>query len=373
MTGAFNAGSQIPCFPIQLSKLANGVSAGATVQHPGLQAQVQPFQAYTPQQIQEQLQQLHIKQQNESEVVHQQTQAVGADAVLHQQQQTQFQIMPMSSGDEREISPAIESSNNPCLHHLLSTTKSTTPSTLQANSFDKFQPSRPSYTDSVRKTQHLSTNLGHHGIVPSKYYSIVSSQYPQELPTFPVHIRTPECSPTNNIGRCSPNHDMQALSITEITTVSRGPHGVHSNTEDVQMRSVTAGVQSKAMHIPNEHHSQPQMLCSHGSNGVQSLAIDQPNRFFSQQPDSQLSMPIMAPSFSIYPNILTRISAILSNNGIQHSHSNGGLVVEHNGVKLQIICNLPHLNTIQMQYIAGDTMQYQTLSSQLATQLQFVE
>ena len=58
---------------------------------------------------------------------------------------------------------------------------------------------------------------------------------------------------------------------------------------------------------------------------------------------------------------------------MQHYQSGDGIIVEHGGVKLHIICNPSYLNMIQMQFIAGDLTQYQTLSSHLAAQLQITD
>ena len=100
----------------QLTGIANDIGTASTAQHPNLRAQVQPFQAYTPQQIQEQLQQLHIQHHNEPEVMLQST-ATGVDTVLQQQRQ-QFRSTDSPCADDvREPSPTKDTSSS-FLHHL---------------------------------------------------------------------------------------------------------------------------------------------------------------------------------------------------------------------------------------------------------------
>ena len=395
----YNTPSSGSFFPMQLNQLtgiANDIGTASTVQHTSLRAQVQPFQSYTPQQVQEQLQQLHIQQRNEPEVMLQST-ATGVDTVRQQQQQQFRSIDSPCADDGRESSPTKDTNSSSFLHHLLSRSAPMSippPNTAQSNCFNYHQPRRPSYPDSGTTTApHLASHLRHHTHSP-EYFAMmgnIASQTKQELPTFPVTIQTRDGSPTKSLGRRSPNHDMQMASIAEDTTEcnTRTPesstspinsmHGMFQDGEDMQQRRpLFQGMQSKAafsmLMEPQPQQQQQQQPYSHGANGTHGLTLGYTNNFFVQQHNNHLSTPIMTPAFNLYSNsILTRISTVLSNNGMQHWQSNGGLVVEHDGVKLQIVCNLPHLNTIQMQYIAGDTMQYETLSSQLATQLQFVE
>ena len=371
LPAGYNTPSPGPFFPMQLNQLtgiANDIGTASTAQHPNLRAQVQPFQAYTPQQIQEQLQQLHIQHHNEPEVMLQST-ATGVDTVLQQQRQ-QFRSTDSPCADDvREPSPTKDTSSS-YLHHLLSRSApmATPPTnTAQSNCFNYHQPRRPSYPDSGTTTApHLVAHLQHHNTHSPEYYAMmgnIASQTRQELPTFPVNIQTREGSPTKSLGRRSPNHEMQMASIAEDTTecntrtpeLSTSPinsmHVMFQDGEDMQQRRpLFQPMQGKAalsmlMEQPPQQPQQQQQPYSHGANGTHGLTLGYTNNFFVQQHNNHLSTPIMTPAFNLYSNpILTRISTVLSNNGMQHWHSNGGLVVEHDGVKLQILCNLQHKN-----------------------------
>lgn len=140
--------------PVQLTHLTGITnSMGNETAHTSLRAQVQPFQPYTPQQIQEQLQHLHIQQHKEPESVAQSAPRVAA---LLQQ---------------------------PLLGSQVSQQK----------------------TDSVPPSD-LYTMIGN-----------IASHPNTELPSFPVNIQTREGSPTKGLGRRSPIHDHQMASIAEDT------------------------------------------------------------------------------------------------------------------------------------------------------------
>ena len=69
-------------------------------------------------------------------------------------------------------------------------------------------------------------------------------------------------------------------------------------------------------------------------------------------------------------DVLMQVSSILNAYGICYHHSNGTFAVEHQGVKLRILVgNLAAQSAIQLQYVAGDTTKYQTLCTQLSSQL----
>ena len=75
-------------------------------------------------------------------------------------------------------------------------------------------------------------------------------------------------------------------------------------------------------------------------------------------------------------DILAHVSTVLCACGIHFQHSNGIFAIEHEGVQLQILvgnCSFPQFSAtqsaIQLQYVAGDASQYETLCSHLYSQL----
>ena len=70
-------------------------------------------------------------------------------------------------------------------------------------------------------------------------------------------------------------------------------------------------------------------------------------------------------------DVLSHVSSVLNHCGIQYQHSNGVFAVNHQGVQLHIlVCHLAsQQNAIQLQYVAGDASQYQTLCSHLYSRL----
>ena len=63
--------------------------------------------------------------------------------------------------------------------------------------------------------------------------------------------------------------------------------------------------------------------------------------------------------------LANHVSSVLSNFGVPHVHQNNVFTVDHHGVRFQI-----HVaGNIQMQYVAGDMTQYQSLCSQLYSSL----
>ena len=388
-------GSMLPVPLAHLTGATNGM--GDDTLPTSLRAQVQRFQTYTPQQIQEQLQHLHIRQQQEPEaVLH--TTAPGVAALLQQRQQPQgFPGSDLQTSQaERDVSPTKDNSGS-MLHHLLS--QSPKPAPVNAgpsNPFSYHQQRKASYPEGgVVTAPLLASHLRQQNPDPlpqSDLYAMignVASLPSHDLPSFPVNIQPREGSPTKGLGRRSPIHDLQMASIAEDTGEEIPGHSGRPfvatspvntaleefpNSEDSQQIGTIPGMQAGqaiSLHMKNSlfsHQPQPHVSVSNGTHGPFGYAL--------QQHSSHPSMPAMPSSLNPYLNshsILTRISTVLSSNGIPHYQSNSGFVVEHEGVKLQILCNLPHLNTIHMQFIAGDAMQYQTLSSQLATQLQFAE
>ena len=70
-------------------------------------------------------------------------------------------------------------------------------------------------------------------------------------------------------------------------------------------------------------------------------------------------------------DVLSHVSSVLNHCGIQYHHSNGVFAIDHQGVRLHIlVCHLAsQQNAIQLQYVAGDASQYQTLCSHLYSRL----
>ena len=301
---------------------------------------------------------------------------------------------------EGETSPTKDSCGS-VLQHLLSQSPKPATSTLLNNPFSYNFSQRASHSDNSGATPnlHVPHQQQHHCntmpdiYTPTDVYAMMSSRHQQELPSFPVNVQTHEDSPTKSLGRHSPLHDLSMASISEDTMkettgipvdssrvplIPPNPANVSfHNGEDRQHKGVDDFIQSEIVgsYQTNWYQWQSQQqsyLC--GPDTTQGLTVGYTNNVLSQS-DNHVHVntpnpPVSNPYFNPH-SILNRISSVLSNNGIHYCHSNGGFVVEHDKVKLYIFCNLPH--TIQMQYIAGDKSQYQTLSCQLAKQLQFVE
>lgn len=100
------------------------------------------------------------------------------------------------------------------------------------------------------------------------------------------------------------------------------------------------------------------------------------------QTTSQFHQPAMSPPQAPQPpqqpnpagnvqDVLSHVSAVLNHCGIQYRHSNGVFAIDHQGVRLHIlVCHLAsQQNAIQLQYVAGDASQYQTLCSHLYNRL----
>jgi hypothetical protein len=104
-------------------------------------------------------------------------------------------------------------------------------------------------------------------------------------------------------------------------------------------------------------------------------ALMQPNSpFHHQQALSQVAPPPPQPQPNPAGNVqdvLSHVSAVLNHCGIQYHHSNGVFAIDHQGVRLHIlVCHLAsQQNAIQLQYVAGDASQYQTLCSHLYNRL----
>ena len=98
-------------------------------------------------------------------------------------------------------------------------------------------------------------------------------------------------------------------------------------------------------------------------------ALMQPNSLFHQPALSQ--QPQQPNPAGNVQDVLSHVSSVLNHCGIQYHHSNGVFAIDHQGVRLHIlVCHLAsQQNAIQLQYVAGDASQYQTLCSHLYNRL----
>ena len=352
--------------------------------HTSLRAQVQPFQTYTPQQIQEQLQHLHIQQCNESESsVH--SAAPGVAALLQQPPQP-----PPTALDGRSLEASPTKESNSVLHHLLSQSPKPV-SIIQSNPVGHNQVQRSSFHESMAtpllasQLHQKSQDAAHSpSDLSAMIDNVASRPNPNhDLPSFPVNIQTREGSPTKGVGRRSPISDYQMASIVEDTSeeitglttqqfVANSPVSMLQHTmpngmgrQSEQGYCNIPGLQLHINHPTDSQQFQSQVSASNGTNRY--------HHYYVQHGADHVNMPIMPTTLNPVSNpqtILNRISTVLSNNRIHHYQSNGGFVVEHDSVKLLIACNSSYPNHVRMQFIAGDPMQYQKLSTHIAAQLQ---
>ena len=100
-------------------------------------------------------------------------------------------------------------------------------------------------------------------------------------------------------------------------------------------------------------------------------ALMQPNSPFHHPALSQHQQPQQPNPAGNVQDVLSHVSSVLNHCGIQYHHSNGVFAINHQGVRLHIlVCHLAtQQNAIQLQYVAGDTSQYQTLCSHLYSRL----
>ena len=132
---------------------------------------------------------------------------------------------------------------------------------------------------------------------------------------------------------------------------------------------------SKLMH-PQNGQSYSEVVYTNGfnhyntqlSNGYQGMM--QPPVI---TPNHVTSLP-QAPHSNEYnmsiEGMLSHVSSVLNSCRIPYQHSNGVFSLEYQGVHLRIlICNFPC--SIQLQYVAGDTVQYERVCTQLYNQLRY--
>ena len=366
-----NSGTMLQMPPTHPSCVTNG--EGEITTHNSLRAQVQPFQTYTPQQIQDQLQRLHIQQHNESE-----------SETVAQQRSIQTRIpLAFREGQkttaEEEPSLRKETSNS-VLHHLLSQSpKQPAPSSNpQAGHHDPhtfipdtFIPDDPTAQNLLKQPLHPHDSTMEQSDA-SVMLSNIASHSNRDVPSFPVNVQNRQGSPTKGLGQPSPVHEFHMTSIAEGTTEEvKRIFGYPTTTihdrqanglEHVQYAGCEPGVRLGNNATDTQH-------LTHCPSWIPSSHKD-----FHQTPVDCITLPLAASPLlpTVSPEtILHHISNVLNGNQIHYYQSNCGFVVDHDGVKFVIACNPPHFSTIQIQFIGGDPVKYRTLSSHLALQLKF--
>ena len=338
--------------------------------HTSLRAQVQPFQTYTPQQIQEQLQHLHIQQQNELDS--------SAHAVAPRVTALLQQAPPQPPLDEQSLHCGKEAtrnqeSNTSVLHNLLSQSPKSV-DTILNNPIGHNPTQRFLFHENVTvprsaSKQHQQSQEA--ASIPSDLSFMMTnivSCTDHDVPSFPVSMQIYEDSPTKGLGQHNPIEDYPMSSIAEGTN--------EDITESTIQQSVSSNLAEHALpngigRVSEQVSGATRGISPTGSKMLLSASNEEVahRHPFPWQHGDHMNMP----SSSVVSNsqsILNRVSTVLNNSRIQHYRSNGGFVVEHDGVKLLIACTPSHPNTVHLQFIAGDPIEYQTLSSHLASQLQ---
>ena len=420
-----------------------------------LRAQLQPFQDFTPQQIEEQLQRMSIEQRNDPEF----SQPPGILETSLTETSGSGECGSDSSIASSGI-PSRKSSTASVLAQLLSPSPPAIP--IQSPQTQGIPSSMASLcSQSPPYQEHLlarrlsnpydsmtpliaTTNTAkqHRCTLPELY----STRNPlvertaqvqnAHLPSFPVNVQQKrEGSPTKSvygsspsgagtIGRISPIREVQMDSIAEDSTETPAnarpisppylPAGSplycpvgsprNSKQQEEQRQRRTGVIDTAALRAQVAATLEPNGGPSHVNNHKHIInALQMPlfsppaqEPMFRLQTTPTPTYPHLElytnglnhynmPPYAMHPgfysphghmgDILHHISTVLNMCGIPFQHCNGVFAVDHQGVKLQILVgSLPHVATpsaIQLQYIAGDTHKYQSLCTQLASQLQF--
>ena len=397
-----------------------------------LRDQVQPFHDITPYQIQEQLQQLHLQQVTPIDSVPPTLGGVDLVGVVAGETEGLLKQSHSSSsvgsggGQSRKSSSGGGSPGGSLIAHLLSSSppvrattipqSSSPPShtlVLQEQALRRYsnpeQSNFQTYSPMTRRSSNPQT-------FPA--LSVYANQH--HLPSFPVAVAQPrESSPTKMMyhsnngtsasGKHSPIHETQMDAIVETTEESVldiglvGGSGVamapptslsggcvpqhKTSPRKVGFPSCAPQLELAALLQANVPSSTPSpyngkhliTMLSAGTCGTSSplhsfVTADMcsPESYCGTAWCPPLfARPLPRPSLQPYlTGMLGRVSSILTQWGIPFEVREGGnLTVEHQGVRLQI---LMAQNAIQMQYLAGDTYQYQTLCSHLASQFQLI-
>lgn len=419
-------------FPLQQQPSAGVESRLLVTDEPmtSLRAQVQPFlHDITPYQIQEQLQQLHLQHAPPLDSIP----SGGANliATVGEVDSTLKQSSGSSSSMGSCGGPSRKSSGGgspggSLIAHLLSSSppvrtstapQSTSPPShtllLQEHGIRRYsnpeQPHSQAYSSpSARRSSNPQT-------IPA--LSVYANQH--HLPSFPVAIVTPrESSPTkmmyhsNNSGtsgssgKHSPIHETQMDAIVETTEESvldigsgcghamappTGSSGVPRHTMSPRKMGfpncapqlelaalLQSNVASSSFPYNNGRHLIGMLSTTTTAYGTSSplhsfVTADMcsPESYCAAWCPPLFAHPLPCPPPQPYTTgMLGRVSSILTQWGIPFEVRDGGnLTVEHHGVRLQI---LMAQNAIQIQYLAGDAHQYQTLCSHLASQFQLI-
>ena len=223
-SAVYNPASPESMVPAQLNHLSGITnSIGDDNSRTKLRAQVQPFQTYTPQQIQEQLQHLHIQQQHADSESAMHTEVAALLQQPLQKSLTGADGQSLQAG--RESSPSKDGTSS-ILHHLLSQSPKVVPpkavGIVHSNPFGHKHTQRASFPKNV--TAPLAGQSCHQpqdNCPPSELCAMISNVAAcsnHEASSFPVNIQTREGSPTKGMGRRSPIHDHQTASIAEDTS-----------------------------------------------------------------------------------------------------------------------------------------------------------
>ena len=394
-------------------------SPQAAEEPPSLRAQVQPFHDIMPYQIQEQLQQLHLQQQptahDHPPNMVDQFAAYEGDGLSTQSSSSSMG----SSGQSRKNSTG--SPGGSLIAHLLSSSPPVRASTTPQSTSPPSLPSALLQEQACRRYSNPEQNSQPYSPVfrrssnPQAYPALSVYANQHHLPSFPVAVVQPrESSPTKMLyhtngssasGKHSPIHETQMDAIVETTeesvldvvggsdlfpalpTSSSGnvaaPHkmsprkvGFPSCSPQLELATL---LQTNTSAPPLSHNSKHLI----GMLSASSCGSSPPVHSFvtadmcsAESYRAAWCPPLFTrplPQPPLQPHLtgmLGRVSIILSKWGIPFEVREGGnLTVEHQGVRLQI---LTAQNAIQMQYLAGDAHQYQTLCSHLASQFQLI-
>ena len=186
----------------------------------------------------------------------------------------------------------------------------------------------------------------------------------RDAPSFPVNVQIQQGSPAAMVAQnpysVAENTGSDFGGVIPASVMSRVQPRVANGTDEHNFMGYP--VSDRRMTFPSNladiHHFMP--------------AIPSLCKPVSQQQVESITLSISPSSVIPAQNILHHISNVLNGNRIHHYQSSDGFIVDHEGVKFLIAYNLPHLNTIQMQFIAGNPIQYQALCSHLASQLKLV-
>lgn len=164
----------------------------------------------------------------------------------------------------------------------------------------------------------------------------------------------------------------QMLLESELQGIAKTKNGLHQLLMSTNNQIKTAPTTTTTT---NNHQVLLGMLQSPLSNSQQQETSNQPinsdyGLIYRANPLTNCNAPVipeiagMAALVQIQ-QLANHVSTVLGNFGLQYVHQNNVFTVDHLGVRFQI-----HVaGNIQLQYVAGDMTQYQSLCSQLYNSL----